>query len=142
MKRLTRAVGLALLPFAAFWVWYSIAADYDYGALSGTYIYRSSQESSTLVLNSDRTFQQTLSRSGTLTRTTGTWRRIGEGGVVFSGSFLRLPGQRSYSDSPVSEHSAANDEFYGHFVKILTVYPKLSLDGGSNELVFHKNLFH
>jgi hypothetical protein len=143
LNRSARAAGITLLLMVAFCGWYAIAADYGYGALAGTYTYSGNGESSTLVLKSDRTFEQRLQHDGKVDHTVGTWHREGEGGVVFSGAFLRLPGQRSFADSPGSEEATwQHPEFYGHFEKILTVYPKLSLDGGDKEVVLHRRLFH
>jgi hypothetical protein len=143
LKRLVLMIEIILLSFVAFCGWWWIASNYDYAALSGTYIFTGSGQSSTLVLKSDSTFQQELRHGNVTDHATGTWRRFGEGGVVFAGGFLRLPGQRSYADSAGSDAaSPRHPEFYGHFEKILTVYPKLSLDGGDKEVVLHKRLFH
>ena len=142
MKRYARVAAIALLPFVLFWVWFNIASDYDPPRLAGTYTFHSSNASSILKLKADRTFTQTLTADGQTKSASGTWRRDGEGGVVFSGDFLRLPGQRSYADSPGSEEASwPHPEFYGHFEKILTIYPKLSLDGGDKEVVMHRRLF-
>jgi len=142
LKRVGYAVGSLILGFAAFWIWYGIAANYDYDALARTYTYNKSNIAAVLVLKADQTFVEELTTNDQSKVAKGTWRRIGEGGVVFSGSFLRLPGQRSYADSPGSEEASwEHPEFSGHFEKIWTVYPKLSLDGGSNEVVLHKRLF-
>src|ERR1700733_14315567 len=86
------AAGLLLL-ILVFWVWYCVAADYSYGAVSGTYTLSLNGEMSTLILNKDRSFQQELSRDGKVERTQGSWRRLGEGGVVFSKEFLKVSGQ-------------------------------------------------
>lgn len=73
-------------------IWYCVAADYSYGAVSGTYPLSLNGEVSTLILNKDRSFQQELSRDGKVERTQGSWRRLGEGGVVFSKEFLKVSG--------------------------------------------------
>jgi hypothetical protein len=49
-------------------------------------------ETSTLVLRPDHRFQQEISRAGKVERVQGSWRRIGEGGIVFSKEFLRVAG--------------------------------------------------
>jgi len=142
LKRLGYVVGSLILGFAAFWIWYCIAANYDYDALAGTYSYSKSNLAVVLVLKADQTFAEELTTNGQNKYANGTWRRIGEGGAVFSGDFLRLPGQRSYADSPGSEEASwEHPEFSGHFEKIWTVYPKLSLDAGSNEIVLQKRFF-
>jgi hypothetical protein len=81
------------LAIALFFFWYSVAADYGYRALSGTYTFSSNEERSTLILKSDHSFQQELSVHGKLESATGTWRRIGESGVAFSKEFLIVSGQ-------------------------------------------------
>jgi hypothetical protein len=78
-----------------------VAADYGYGAVSGTYTLRSEGESSTLVLQRDRSFQQELSHGGKNVRSQGTWRCFGEGGIAFSTEFLKLPGQEISNDGEV-----------------------------------------
>jgi hypothetical protein len=143
MTRSARAAGITLLLMVAFCGWYAIASNYDYGALSGTYRFKGNGESSILMLKSDRTFHQELKHDGKLNQTDGTWRRIGEGRVTFSGNFLRLPGQQSYADKFGNESSSATDtDFGGEFKKILTVYPELHLDAVPNDIVLHKELFH
>src|SRR3954466_11303941 len=91
------SVGAVLLGLL-FWAWYCWAADYGYGAVSGTYIFRIDDQWSTLVLSRDRAFRQEVSRSGTVQRAEGSWRRVGEGGVVFSKEFLKVAGQRLRPD--------------------------------------------
>jgi hypothetical protein len=86
------------LALALLWCWYWVAADYSYKAVSGTYTFHDDGESSTLVLRPDRSFQQDLSRDGKIEHTGGTWRRIGEGGVVFSKEFLKVKGQEVRGD--------------------------------------------
>lgn len=93
-----RVAGGLLLLIVTFWVWYCVAADYSYGAVSGTYIFRLNGETSTLILGNDRSFQQELSRDGKVERTQGSWRRLGEGGVVFSKEFLKVSGQEVRPD--------------------------------------------
>ena len=87
-----------VLILAFLWCWYMVAADYSYRAVSGTYIFHGDGESSTLVLRQDQSFQQDLNRDGRIEHVRGTWRRIGEGGVVFSREFLKVKGQEVRSD--------------------------------------------
>jgi hypothetical protein len=75
------ACGAVLLGLV-FWVWYCWAADYGYAAVSGTYVFGGDGQQSTLVLLENRVFEQELRLSGTVERVHGTWRRVGEGGVV------------------------------------------------------------
>ena len=88
----------AILILAFLWCWYALAADYSYRAVAGKYMYHGDGESSTLVLMRDRSFQQDLNRDGKHVHVQGTWRRIGEGGVVFSKEFLKVKGQEVRSD--------------------------------------------
>ena len=141
LKRATYVFGSLFLAFALFWIWFGIASNYDYDALAGTYGFNGGKVSALLILKADQTFTEELTADGQKKYAHGTWHRSGEAGVDFSGTFIRLPGQRSFSNTPGSEHTPANDEFYGHFEKILTVYPKLSLDGGTKEIKLYKKLF-
>jgi hypothetical protein len=75
-----------------------VAADYSYGAVAGKYSFRSDGEESTLILKKDQSFQQVLTRQGKVECVRGTWRRIGEGGVVFSKEFLTVKGQKVRPD--------------------------------------------
>lgn len=79
-----RTAGWSLILIVMLWVWYMVAADYGYGAVSGTYTLRREGESSTLVLRRDRTLQQQLSHAGEDILSQGTWLRRGEGGIEFS----------------------------------------------------------
>ena len=110
--------GWIFLSFAVFWIWYMVAADYSYGAIAGTYVYRADGEESTLALKKDQSFQQELIRQGKVERTQGSWRRIGEGGVVFSKEFL-----------PVGDVQAASDgSTYGEVRKsFLELIPSIFL---------------
>ena len=93
-----RIAGWIFLSFAVFWIWYMVAADYSYGAVAGTYSFRSDGERSTLILKKDQTFQQELIRQGKVERVQGTWRRLGEGGVNFSKEFLPVGNVQTASD--------------------------------------------
>lgn len=88
-----RIVCRVVIVLAILWCWYMIAADYGYRAVSGTYTFQNDGESSTLVLRQDQSFQQDLSHDGKVEHSQGTWRRVGEGGVVFSKEFLKVRGQ-------------------------------------------------
>jgi hypothetical protein len=73
--------------------WGVVALDYSDRAASGTYFLSQNDDTSTLVLKPDHTFQQELSQSGKLPHASGTWRRFGQGGVAFSRDLLALSGQ-------------------------------------------------
>src|SRR5271165_1875686 len=122
-------VGLSLI--IAFFVWYRLAADYGYSALSGTYTFVSNRERSTLVLKQDRTFEQKLINDGKVQLVKGNWRRIGEGGIVFSGEFLKMAGQEVRPDG---EADTEVNKKFGLIISIVfDPYP-----GGPT---FHKKLF-
>ena len=93
MTAFAKATGAVVFLLALFVLWYTVASDYGDGVTSGTYHLSQNGETSTLVLKPDHTFRQELSRSRELRRAEGSWRRIGEGGVVFSKEFLAVSGQ-------------------------------------------------
>jgi hypothetical protein len=101
IARPVKAIGLGLLALVLFVGWFIVASDYGYGAVSGAYSYRRSGESSTLLLNRDKTFFQQRIRDGQVERAKGTWRRIGEGGIVFSPEFLPFEDARRGTDGEV-----------------------------------------
>jgi len=144
MNRSARAAGITLLIVAALMCWYVIATGYDYADLAGTYTFSGNGQSSTLVLNSNRTFQQELRHDGKVDHATGIWNRIGEGGVNFSLGFLRIPGAKQYREE-FPDHvygTPEDDEYYGHFEKVLGVYPILKLNANPPGPTLHKRLFH
>lgn len=124
------AAGLLLLILVS-WVWYCVAADYSYGAVSGTYTLSLNGETSTLILSKDRGFQQELSRNGKVERTQGSWRRLGEGGVVFSKEFLKVSGQEVRPDGQAD----------GEIRKRLGLFPSIALNPDPGGPVFRKKLF-
>ena len=65
---------------------------------SGTYHLAQDDKTSTLVLKPDHSFQQELSEHGEVKRAAGTWRRLGEGGIVFSKEFLFVSGHEPSAD--------------------------------------------
>ena len=126
-----RILGGIFLLIVLFWVWYCVAANYSYGAVSGTYSLQHNGEESTLVLRRDRSFQQELKHDGRVEQSQGTWRRIGEGGVVFSKEFLKLPGQVTRSDGQAD----------GEVRKSLGLFMSIALTPDPGGPVFHKKLF-
>jgi hypothetical protein len=117
LKKLTSAVAAVLLLIALFVCWYVIAADYDYGALAGTYVLNRGTEKCTLDLRSDRTFTEELVRAGWVQKAQGTWRRYGESHVSFSREFLTMSGEEVNADG----------EAHGEFSKTLGLLPFLTL---------------
>lgn len=125
-----RAIGTVFFLALLGWVWYSITADYGYRAVSGTYSFQLQGETSTLVLKEDRSFQQELAYGGKVERASGKWRRIGEGGVVFSKEFLKIPGQEVRADGQVD----------GEFKKNLGLFLSIVFNPDPGGPVFRKKL--
>lgn len=94
----TKKIVLASLLIGVLWIWCCVAADYGYRAVSGTYTFEQGPERSTLILHRDQLFEQELKKAGQVERTHGTWRRTGEGSVVFSNDFLIVTGQEATRD--------------------------------------------
>ena len=88
----------AVLILVFLWCWYMVAANSSYRAVAGTYLCNSDEESSTLILRRDQRFMQDLTRNGNVEQAQGTWRRVGESGVVLSKEFLKVKGQEVRSD--------------------------------------------
>lgn len=132
-KSILGRLGLgAVLAIILFWVWYSLAANYDYAALAGTYFFHGSGETCTLYLRPDRTFVQELSRSGEIQKSQGQWHRYGEAHVSFSNEFLKLS----------NEEMNADGQAHGEFNKTVGLFPTLVLAPLPNGPRFHKKLFH
>jgi hypothetical protein len=108
--------GVFLLLILAF-VWYSIAANYDYSILSGTYVFNGNGESCTLNLRADGTFEQKVNRSGEIQISHGYWRRYGEAHVSFSSEFMKLSGEEMNTEG----------QAHGQFEKIIGLFPTLTL---------------
>jgi hypothetical protein len=130
-KILVRTALGILLSIILFWVWYRVAADYGYAAVSGTYVLHGGDETSTLILRPDHIFEQELSRSGKVERAQGSWRRIGEGGIVFSKEFLNVAGQEVRPDGQ------ADGEVKKRCLGLLL---SINLNPKPNGPTFHKKL--
>ena len=119
-----------VLGVVLFLLWYSIAANYDYSALAGTYRFHENQIRCTLKLHKDGTFQQTIYYGTKLKQADGTWHRIGEGGVDFSVGFLPLPGAKTFLEEfpGQGDGSSQDHSYYGHFEKVFGLYPLLRLN--------------
>jgi len=126
-----RAGCCILLFVALFAIWYSVASNYDYSALAGTYVFHGNGESCTLYLRPDQTFVQELSRSGEIQRSQGRWHRYGESHVSFSAEFLTISG----------EELNAGGEAHGEFDRVLGIIPKLVLAPLPGGPTFRKNWF-
>src|SRR5215471_7548808 len=115
-----RLVSIAIAMFVAiglFASWYYIAANYDYGALAGVYIFERNGERCLLDLRADRSFKEQLSSSGNIRQAEGTWHRYGESHVSFSQTFLTVSGQELN----------ASGETHGDFEKRLGLFLVLTL---------------
>jgi hypothetical protein len=131
MNRIARVGGGLLLVIVLFCLWYSVAANYDYDALAGTYVFNHDGEVCTLYLRPDHTFEQQLNRSGNIGKSEGQWFRYGESHVSFSKDFLKISGE---------ELSAAG-EAHGQFEKSMFLLTSLTLAPIPNGPTFKKKFF-
>jgi hypothetical protein len=131
MKRLVSVGGVLVAVVGAAVGWYSVAANYDYGALSGTYTLSQNGEKCTLHLRPDQTFTEELNRGGVEQEAQGRWRRYGQAHVSFSGEFLKLSGQELN----------ASGEAHGQFDKELGLFSSLTLAPLPDGPTFRKKLF-
>ena len=111
--------------------WYILAANYDYSALAGTYIYLQNGEKCTLRLRADRSFTEELVHDGKSRTATGTWHRYGEAHVSFSSNFLKVSGQELNSEG----------EAHGQFDRRLGLFPSLTLAPVPGGPTFQRRLF-
>ena len=125
------ALGI-LLSISLSWLWYSVAANYDYGVLAGTYIFHGKGETCRLYLRPDHTFVQELTRSGEIQKSQGQWHRYGQSHVSFSNEFLKLSGEEMNADG----------QAHGQFDKTLGIFPTLVFAPLPNGPQFRKKLFH
>lgn len=128
----TKAAALILVVIAIFWFGYIWIADYGDGVASGTYEALANGQRTTLVLRPDHTFHQTRVSNDVQVQGDGTWRRIGEGGLVFSGAILALPHQRVMP----------NGGAYATLNKTAGIWPPfISLDSTTTAPIYRKSLF-
>ena len=99
--------------------WYSVAANYDYRALAGTYVFNQGGEKCTLRLRPDQTFSEELNRRGVEQEAQGRWRRYGEAHVSFSSEFLKVSGQEL---NAAGESHGQFDKRFG-LMRTLTLAP-------------------
>jgi len=116
---------------ALFMVWYAVAADYEYGALAGTYVLAANGTQCTLKLAPDHTFAEEIDNSSGRQIVQGQWHRYGEAHVSFSSQFIKVPGE---------ELNAAG-EAHGQFEKTLGVWPVLVLAPLPDGLRFRRHMF-
>ena len=111
---LLSVVGVVILGWLCFGLWYFVASDYSDGVVSGSYHLAQNGETSTLILKPDHSFQQVLNRSGNLQHAEGTWRHVSSfGGVAFSKEFMVVKGQEL----------GANGLAYGDLHKLFGLFP-------------------
>jgi hypothetical protein len=138
IPRPIRILGWVVFPIALFiallWGWYMIAADYGYDMVAGTYVYRGTDGSSTLVLRKDRSFVQERIRAGKSEYRNGTWSRVGEGGILLSKEFLEIGNTQPRPEG----------EAYGEIRKsFLELIPYLVLGTDrDNGRTFRRQFFH
>jgi hypothetical protein len=120
-----------LVGIALFCGWYVVAANYDYGALAGTYVWAGNGAQYTLKLASDHTFFEEIDDSGTRQIVQGQWHRYGESHVSFSNQFVKLP----------REELNAAGEAHWQFEKTLGILPSLVLAPLPNGPRLHRHLF-
>ena len=129
-KTIVRVSCGALVPIILFTIWYSVAANYEYSALAGAYVFQGNGETCTLYLRPDHTFVQELNRSGEFRESQGSWHRYGEAHVSFSGEFIRLSGEETNSAGQV----------HGQFDKQFGIITTLVMAPIPNGPRFHKKL--
>ena len=121
-----------LLSVILFSAWYSVASNYDYGSLAGTYVFHGNGEICTLYLHPDRTFVQEISQSGQIQKSQGQWHRYGQAHVSFSNEFIKVPGEELNADGQV----------HGQFDKTIGLFPTLVLAPLPTGPRFLKKFFH
>jgi hypothetical protein len=115
MKILVRAFGWILLLLCLCWAMYCVIADYSYSAVSGIYKADVGGTTSILHLYANQTFDQDTGQGGSRQQVRGTWKRIGEGRVVFSKEFLRAENEEVRTDGEVD---GAVEKIFGLFFTI------------------------
>ena len=100
--------------------------------MSGTYSFDDGIEKATLILSSNRSFQEDVIRGGKSVRAQGSWRRIGQGGIVCSNGFFKLAGQEM---RPTGEaHAEVKKRYFG-------LLPWIQFDPDPGGPRFHKMMF-
>jgi|SRR5580658_8334519 hypothetical protein len=133
MNALWKASSGVLVTILLFCIWYSIAANFGYEAVSGTYTLRQNGEASTLILRPDHTFHQDLLTAERSEQAEGSWYRIGEGGIRFSKEFLKATGQETEPDGTT----------VGQVKKTIGLFVRIELNANPvpGAPTFHKRLF-
>lgn len=98
MKKATWVTVGLIFSFVCLVMWAAAAMNYGDSVAVGKYRFVGNGESSTLVLKLDHSFQQDLQLGNMKQHGEGTWRRLGEGGIVFSKEFLIVSGDEPGPD--------------------------------------------
>lgn len=109
--------GAIFIAVVCLFLWAVVVMDYGDGVASGTYTFTHGAETSTLVLKSNHTFQQTRRIGNVQQQAVGTWRRVGQGGISFSKEFLVVTGDEPEPDGTT----------FCELHKFLGIFPSLRL---------------
>ncbi len=132
MRLVIRCTAISLAvggPFMFFLLWYWGSDDVRPSDIPGTYILRNHDVASSLTLQSDQTFQEEIAANEQVRRAHGSWKLVGESGLIFSPEFLPLPGQT------IDPGGAADADITKRFGVIW-----INLHTGSSKLAFQKKL--
>ncbi|MEG9435823.1 hypothetical protein JAO29_06560 [Edaphobacter sp. HDX4] len=131
MNRPARKVAGVIALLMACLVWWWMSWDFSDQFVAGKYIAKSKGQRTILVLNADHSFTQEINANGAATiHANGLWRRLGQGGVVFSENFLRS-----------SNAAASDNEIYGSLENTFGFWT-LTLDSKYNDQTkYHKIWF-
>lgn len=94
MNSRAATTSIVLATFVALLCFWGIAA-FNYGdeVAVGTYHFAHTNVTCELILKPDHSFVEGLKSGAYSDRAEGSWRRVGEGGISFSNSFLAVPGE-------------------------------------------------
>lgn len=130
MNKPARKVAGVIAILLACLVWWWMSWDFSDRFVAGRYIARSKGQRTILVLNADHSFNQEIRANTATVHANGSWRRIGEGGIVFSENFLRL-----------SNAATGDNEIYGNLDNTFGFWT-LTLDSKYNDQTkYHKIWF-
>ncbi len=114
---------VVILAVGAFYV-----TDYGDGVLTGTYASDANGQRVSLLIRQDDTFHQIRVINGVRDEFDGTWRRVGEAYVAFSGGMMALPQQR------IMPKGIA----YASLNKTWGIWPYISLDSITTAPIYRK----
>jgi hypothetical protein len=130
MNKSTRQVTGVIAILLACLVWWWMSWDFSDQFVAGKYIAKSKGQRAILILNADHSFTQEIRADAATIHANGSWRRIGEGGIVFSENFLRSSG----ADTRDKEIYGNLDNTFGFWT--LTLNPKYN-----DQTAYHKIWF-